>query len=455
MRTRPALILAAIALALGAFVLLFEKDVASTDEREERKARLFPTLELDEVEGVALERAAGKLVLEKADGAWRVTEPLADLADEERVEQLVRSLVEIEARAERDAAEIEGGDAATGLGEGAYRATLTLEGGEERTIELGAREVPGALRFARLPGQDTLALVDTAIGDELAIDADALRERTLIDASTLDVRRASLRFEGQAPLAFARREGERWWLEAPLEDEADAAEVQRVLSELIALRAERFVADDELAQPVLSVVLTGESGATLESVDIGPELPGGNGRRLARLAERGVTVEIYGATLFKELPTAPESWRSRAALDFASYEVVELGLERAGKSVRVSRMEAGEDAGPRWVVTPGTEEFALDVGAVDDLLARLSSVRALSITDGVSAADAGLESPAARITLVFREGAPKPETVLEIGGTAGGGGIYARREGRDAILVVDETLAGRIDPASITILNAE
>ena len=79
MSNRTVIIILGVALALLAFILLFERDTMTTDERESRSDRAFPEFRRDFVDRLTVAGASGEQIeLERIAGAeegaerWRI-----------------------------------------------------------------------------------------------------------------------------------------------------------------------------------------------------------------------------------------------------------------------------------------------------------------------------------------------------------------------------------------------
>src|SRR5436190_4420475 len=90
-------ILSAVLLVLVAVLVLVKPP--ETDDNEEG-AKFSPAfgeaVDASTVTGIDLESAAGTVHLARVDGVWRLTAPFEGLAEERKVEDLVRTLTELE-----------------------------------------------------------------------------------------------------------------------------------------------------------------------------------------------------------------------------------------------------------------------------------------------------------------------------------------------------------------------
>lgn len=182
----------------------------------------------DAVERVEITRAAGRLVLERAGDAWKVTEPDTFDADPARVKALLNALAAIDT-----GVPIEGGDAADfGLGATpAARVKLGLAGGGTAELSVG-REAPVGFRtYAQVPGGGIVAVAGHP-GDELLADAEMFRDRRVARFAPETVRRVTL--TGPEGTLSVHGEGKAWWLDGFTR--ADANAVDDLVMDLLAVR---------------------------------------------------------------------------------------------------------------------------------------------------------------------------------------------------------------------------
>ena len=271
MRGRSLAVMAALVLALGAFIWLYERDLPTTAERETHGKRVFGDLEADDVREVTLEQGGRTVRLvreapakdangdegedggEGGDGAddllggeppaataeWRLASPITARADRFAVDGLLSTLLGVE-----KGRTLEGIDRAQyGLAPPAGRVTLVTEDGT-RVLEVG-REVPGSdQRIVALAGGAEGWAVSAGFWSELVKPAADWRSRELFPGQRAEIERVTLRSVGQSggqSVLLARR-GEEYWVEAPFADRADQDRVEELLGALTALRAEEFPA---------------------------------------------------------------------------------------------------------------------------------------------------------------------------------------------------------------------
>ncbi|MDQ7006025.1 MAG: DUF4340 domain-containing protein [Acidobacteriota bacterium] len=441
MSNRSTMILLLLAVLLGAFVLLWEKDQPGTDQRREQAGRIFPGLEAPAIERLRIERAGrDPIEIERHEDAWRLVAPLEDRADRFAVDDLLRSLVEARAARTLQAGRIEGGDAATGLGGEALRLILTDDAGRH-VLEIGTKEVPGGRRYARRDDAADLLIVEDGLWRQLDKDAATWRDKELIDLSTVDLQRAV--FEGR-DLAFERREGRKWWITRPLEDLADPGAVNGLLSAVVGLRAESIAPDEEreaagLESPRLTVELAGEEQNVV--LRLGAATGTKDGTYFATVSDRQALFVVRAASLLEKLDRKVQGWRSSRALDFSPWDVGEFVIERGDLRVRVGRLESSATAENTWIALE-PEDFPLDSDKAADLLSDLSLLDAEALVDDSSPPGA----PEASLTLRWRRTEEIPDLVFSVGPADEDGRVWARRDDRPTPMLIPAEKAALIDP---------
>lgn len=173
--------------------VLVTRDALSTKDREASEQALLPAFEREEVTRLELTSSGRKLAVERAgtsDGSaqFRLVEPVKETADPATVERLLSGLAS--ARALRP---VEQGSAASALGleNPALRASLQTKKHSYRVALGGNAPTPEGARYLEVaidqqPHQ--LMVVSKSVADELAVELDAFRLRSLVPVNEADVK---------------------------------------------------------------------------------------------------------------------------------------------------------------------------------------------------------------------------------------------------------------------------
>jgi len=161
-------------------------------------------------------------------------------------------------------------------------------------------------------------------------------------------------------------------------------------------------------------------------------------------------VAVLGGFIFfyeKELPSTDERRElAKKVLRIEEDAVRAVTIEHDGRTVRLERVDAGADEAttdPEWRLTEPLEARA-DRAAVEGLLGTLAGLEHTRELEDVDRADAGLEKPGWRVTVVTAGG----ETELTVGAElpAGGGRVVA--VGGAVYQVAGQAAGGFVDELS-------
>ncbi len=461
------------------------------------------------------------IVLAKVDGKWRLEGKLARLADGARVEALIGKLESLEAR-EADVVEPEAKDLAealktAGLDQPRARVELTVreddpakpapkEGDPVKWTRGVVYEVGGldagtnklAVRSEGLPRINRVEngakdQPDNQIAAMVVRKAGDYRSTQLFDINPSEAVALTID-QGGKKTVLKREKGKPWMLETP-PGEADAGEVERLLTAVAGARASEFVADGVPADKQASEYGLGAT-ATSVTVNLAPE---GKPARVARLvigknltgkASAFGKAELDGvaggdkpgvATVVALTPEArPALERDSAAFipkalwNVAAKDITALVVKRPdGSEYRLMpqapaitpNLEAPEQEVTWKIQGP----FEATANAQAQALARalLAPVarRWVSLADS-SLAERGLDKPLT-VRVELKTG---PARVLMLGkvdptakedeqpGAAPGAdkpalGRFAKMEGKAGVLVVDGPLASAVDRAALELVT--
>lgn len=125
---------------------------------------------------IELERGRGRLVLSQRDGAWRLDQPLTDLAAGDATSRLAGDLTAL--RVIDFLSPDKEGLATFGLSPPLFRVTVSDTKGKTITVEFGATRSDGNSVYGRRDGQ--VFTVSSTIAEDLSKEAEAFREPKLL-----------------------------------------------------------------------------------------------------------------------------------------------------------------------------------------------------------------------------------------------------------------------------------
>lgn len=424
MKPRTVLVLALVVAALAAFLWFVERDLPSSEELAERARKVLPVA-ADEVRALAVEWDGRAVRLERApapgagaggeagddgeddapSGEWRLTEPLRARADRAAVDGLLTALTgldKIRTLEDADPAEL------TRLGLEPPRGRVTLITGEgERTLLVGA-EVPASENvLVSLAGGPEVWVTPRSFTARLDKEPGDWRSKEVLAVTRDEIGRVTLRRGPEAPapaVVLVRGEDDRFRLAEPVADLADGDLVTRLLSDLVTLRAQRFLDEPGLApgdlgldppRGVVEAELEGggepvrvELGAPLDREEADEDGVAVYARAVAGEGEAQLFEAVTGLDEAVARPAA--EWRSPSWTALGSFEVDRLEVAEPGLPELVLARE-----GVAW--RRGGEEIGYT--AASDLLFALTDAEG-EVADG----EGELGEPLLTIRLVPREG---------------------------------------------------
>ena len=440
---RSTLVLLVAALALGAYIYFVESErpPAGTPEA---LATVFD-VDSDDIDSLTVTAGNGdRTVIEKDGGRWRIVEPFPVNVDVTEVVALSSSLANLDVQrvvAEPgDAAELE----AFGLAEPAIEVGFTTADGTDARLLIGERSPAGNDLYATVAGSDRVFLISGFLDTTFDKTTFDLRDKSILDITRDQV--DSLEIDGPDLSVRLRKADGEWSLTSPIEARADLAVTDGLVGRLsngrmAAIEAESADADAlapyGLDEPRLTVTVgLGSSAATLLLGDTAPP-----GTVYARDGARELVFTV-DESLVSELEHGPDEYRRKNLFAFRPFNATALEIEHEGERWTFALEEAsGEEETDTWRRTaPGAGD--VERADVDDLLARLSNLRAESFEP--SRDGTGLDAPVAEITVTFDDGdrdsvavGRTGDDVFAVSGDEPGAARLDTRSWEDAIEALD------------------
>jgi hypothetical protein len=396
---------------------LKEADVARfvIDADSLREMRLV-TMRPEQVRGITIEASGRELVLVRESGSWRVTAPAGGVADDEGVRKWLDDLSAYRAL------KVELGDI------GRASVTLTLKGEGEQRVSIALGPAKDGRRWARRDDEPTLLQVHAEVGDLMSTDPLHFRTRKIMAVPRWNVKRVSVA-AGQVEEVAERGTGDQWQLIKPLKTEADSGVIDRMLTAVADLSAEKLVPTAAPSVFANAVTLRFETRPN----DGDPVPDGGARRPESHVLEVGADAPAtgcfarHGGVVFTLLKATCEDLRQRLAtrklLELGGETVTSLSIIRGGKT------EVLEKHGPAFVRASGA---ALPAGRADELMGTLRSLTARRVAQYGADTGHGLARPQLEVKVTLESG---KELGLQIGAKAESG-VFARVAGRDLTYVI-------------------
>lgn len=355
---------------------------------------------------------------------WRITEPVQAQADAGKVSNLVRSLTEdqIQSFLDTHPASLR----KVGLDPPRGEIRLTLEGGGEATLLLGARKKEGGVYAQRL-GENRVLELKEEFFKALPKKVEDLRDRTLLTLDREKVRQIELKSpKGRTLLEKADTT---WKLKEPEEASADHRLIEDLLWDLAGARVKEFVADHAeslkpygLDDPAIVIRLLDQEGKPLATLALtrAPKREGA----YVRVGD-SQSISLVEGHLYDQFAKGHFDLRLRKLLSFETWDVGKVELLRNGQAFLIEKREE------EWELTKPTRGKA-KYAAVIDLLNELRDLKwqKLVAKETTDLARYGLDHPAATLTLTKTDDQPIGTLVL---GKAEGDLLYAKLQEKPEI----------------------
>lgn len=334
MKGRNLAILAAVVIAVLAYIMLFERHRPSSDEATKAAEKVLRDFDRDEVAGIVIDRAGSRVRLEKLGEKWRLREPLDFPADDSLVSSTLGSVANLTADRRLAAEEVD--PAEYGLEEPMAELTLRMADGGERVIAVGDELPLGSTRALRVDDGAEIVIASGWFVSDLEREVDDWRSRDVIDFLEDDV--ASIDIESGADSIRAVRLEDRWQLLRPLEDMADDDHLGSLISDLSSMRIEEFFDDDSdpgelgLDLPEYEITIIRTDGGEPLRLDLGLTREADSGTEVA--CRRGDGYYFWASERVRSrLSKAPVLWRSKKVMPFETWDAEELRVTTPEASV--------------------------------------------------------------------------------------------------------------------------
>ncbi len=233
----------------------------------------FFAFERGRVERLEVESRKGKVTLLKEGDRWQVRAPLQAKADEGAVSSLLWRLQDL--RAKEFVAEKAQSLEPYGVGRPEVRVTLWEKEAKSPRALLLAKGGKKDQAYAVVEGQGPVVLVEATALSDLAKSAEDLRDKSLFDFETKDVKRIQLKMAGQL-FVMERRGEDDWRLLEPKKGAIQGFRVSDLLWNLRRLKWETLVSEkgEGLAQyglepPAVEIALRKADGSETATLLMG------------------------------------------------------------------------------------------------------------------------------------------------------------------------------------------
>lgn len=421
------IVLVVILAALGGYIYFVDSKTPAGDAAV--KEKVF-TVEADKIQEIRVTSGPETAVLQKVDGAWRMTEPVQADADETEISSLTSNLstLEINRVVDENASDL----AQYGLSNPPVIVAFKAEGGVEGQIAFGDKTPTESDLYALEPGEKKVFAVSSYLETTFNKKPFDLRDKRALKfdrdkAETLEIA------QGPSKLSMTRK-GTEWTITAPIQARGDYGAIEGLLTRLSTASMTKLVASeaDSLAKygldkPVLTAAVgTGSSRAVLA---LGREE---NGETYARDEARPMIFTV-DQTLVTDLKKGADDYRDRDLFEFRPFNADRLRLTRGGQTFEFQKIPGtGDNPVDKWQRVTDGSASDVETTKMDDLLTKLSSLRAQSFAG--TDAGTGLQSPTLIVSVSYDQGKFERIRLGRSGGQA-----FGSREGEPGAARLDST----------------
>jgi hypothetical protein len=413
------LLLLVVALGIGAYVYFVESGRKTAAEREQEKPRVFAELAADDIDRLEVKVADGdSTTLEKENGVWKLTAPVATEADASEVSALTSNLVsaEVQRVVEEQPTDL----AKYGLAPPRTEVVFETGSGEPRRLLLGEKTPTGSDLYAKLGSESRVFLLSGFLESTFKRSTFDLRDKALLEFDRDAVKEIELA-SAERTIRFVK-DGDMWRMTAPRSARADYGSVEGLIGRIDTGRMSSLAADTPealasfgLERPTKSITFVAGSGRS--SLLVGDKTPAG--QYYAKDAARPLVFTV-DAALLEDLDKPPDDFRLKDVYEFRTYNGVRFEIVRdATTTVFEKTTPEGESTPPQWVQTQPAAT-GIESSKIDDFLSRMANLRATSFLDNLPPGT----TEVAR-TIAVRDEGQKRETVTFY---RVGDALYAVRE---------------------------
>ncbi|MEQ1858714.1 MAG: DUF4340 domain-containing protein [Chthoniobacteraceae bacterium] len=391
-----------LVVGLGGYVWLFDSRIPTTQERAEKKDRVF-AFDRDKISEIGIKTPESKIDLRKDGANWRVEAPVKDRADSGTMSGLLTSveLLRSESTIDNDGKGVTKDQLKEyGLAEPQTKLTLTVDGKQTHLL-FGKDTAIESRVYVMLEGAKEVLVVANTLRTDISKKADDFRDRKLSELSVGQVTKAVLKTPaGEIEVVKA---DDHWSLVRPLKARGDDAKIGDTVSQSLTARIESFVADTSklaeygLEQPrgTITLFIEGQDQPQVLSLGGNPKDEKDKEKVYARLSSRDAVV-LLPKTIESLLGVKPNDLRDKKLAQFNSDLVDRITIEPAGKPKLVLARN-----GPQGWVRKEEKDIEVNSSQITRLLDELGSATVSSFVADVATElpKYGLDAPAVKVTL--------------------------------------------------------
>ena len=410
-----------VLIGLVAYIYFVDSKKPASDAPE-TKAKAF-TVDADQIEEIHIKPASGEAArVQKTNGTWQLVEPDKAEADQGQVSNAASSLATLEVNRVVD--ENPGDLGQYGLNPPKADIEFRVKGQKDtHHLLLGEKTATGGDIYAKTPDQKRVFLIAAYLDNTFVRTPFDLRDKAALKFDQSKADGVEIVHDGTTALA---KSGTDWKLTKPYTARADFAGAEAVLTSLSSLQMQKIVENDakDLGKYGLDkpdVTITVNAGSTRASLAIGKK----EGESFyARDLSRPLVFTIPAMTA-TDLQKDTSALRRKDMFDGRSFNTTRVELKRGGETLAFEKSK-GKDGKDVWKNAAGKD---VDTTKVEDMLTKLSNIRAQLFQDRV---DAALKMPTLVATLKLDNNNTETVTFARSGNA-----VLASRDGEPGSATVE------------------
>ena len=373
---RSTIALLAVLVGLVAYIYFVDSKKPASDAAE-TKAKAF-TVDADQIEEIQFKPASGEASrVQKTNGSWQLVEPEKTDADQGQVTNAATSLasVEINRVVDDNPSDL----AQYGLNPPKVDIAFRVKGkNEPQHLLLGEKTATGSDLYAKTPDQKRVFLIAAYLENTFGRTPFDLRDKAVLkfDQSKAD----GVEVVHAGTTTTLAKGGSDWTVTKPYKARADFAGAEAILTALSSAQMQKIVSNEptDLAKYGLDkpdATITVLSGSTRASLAVGKKEGDSN---YARDLSRPLIFTIPSTTA-TDLDKDATTLRRKDMFDGRSFNTTRVELKRGNETLTFDKSKA-KDGKDIWKNAAGKD---VDSAKVEDMLTKLSNIRALLFQDRV------------------------------------------------------------------------
>ena len=364
----------------------------------------------------------------KKDGEWKIIKPKKVPADQEKINNLIEKLANLNALRVLEGEEI----SKYGLDKPPLKVAIKGEG-KTHTLWVGNQSPVSYQFYARKEGGEKIYVISGYIVDDFQVKLEDLREKKIVKFEKEEVKRVALVYPDQK-IVMEKEEGE-WKITSPLQTAGDKYEIEGLLTTLKDLRVDKFIQDEVkdfspygLDKPTLRVELWIGEDLSYKAINLGKEED-----NLVFLSRQGLdSVFAIKKDRAEDLKKTLFQLRNKVMLTFDVDKIQRIIIRYPDKEISLKKEE------DKWKMEK-PKEGGVDEEKVQDLLWTVKDLEASSfiVEKAENLTPYGLDNP--QLTLILKS--EKEEKKLYLGKLfkeKGEERVYAKVGDRPQVFTVEK-----------------